>query len=59
MIPVAKPWIGLRERRAVDRVLKSGSLAQGPEVKAFEDEFSVQIADATTVTVFHPKPDLN
>ena len=40
MIPVAKPRIGLRERRAVDRVLRSGALAQGPEVQAFEKEFS-------------------
>ena len=39
-IPVAKPQIGLAERRAVDRVLKSGILAQGPEVAAFEQEFS-------------------
>ena len=39
-IPVSKPQIGLAERRAVDRVLKSGFLAQGPEVEAFEAEFS-------------------
>lgn len=39
-IPVAKPRIGLAERRAVDRVLRSGMLAQGPEVAAFEQEFS-------------------
>jgi len=49
LIPVAKPWIGLRERRAVDRVLKSGSLAQGPEVKLFEEEFSTQLADGRPV----------
>lgn len=39
-IPPAKPLIGKEEREAVDRVLESGMLAQGPEVKAFEDEFS-------------------
>ena len=39
-IPPAKPIIGDEEREAVDRVLRSGMLAQGPEVKAFEDEFS-------------------
>jgi dTDP-4-amino-4,6-dideoxygalactose transaminase len=40
MIPAAQPIIGDDERQAVDRVLQSGMLAQGPEVKAFEDEFS-------------------
>ena len=39
-IPPAKPLIGDEERAAVDRVLCSGMLAQGPEVKAFEEEFS-------------------
>ena len=39
-IPSAKPMIGAEERAAVDRVLTSGMLAQGPEVAAFEDEFS-------------------
>ena len=40
MIKVAQPIIGAREQRAVRRVLRSGSLAQGPEVLAFENEFS-------------------
>ncbi|MDO8108494.1 DegT/DnrJ/EryC1/StrS family aminotransferase [Isoptericola sp. b441] len=39
-IPPARPLIGEEERAAVDRVLRSGMLAQGPEVKAFEEEFS-------------------
>jgi dTDP-4-amino-4,6-dideoxygalactose transaminase len=39
-IPPAKPLVGDEEREAVDRVLRSGMLAQGPEVKAFEEEFS-------------------
>ena len=38
-IPPAKPIVGDEEREAVDRVLRSGMLAQGPEVKAFEEEF--------------------
>ena len=38
-IPPAKPVIGDEEREAVDRVLRSGMLAQGPEVAAFETEF--------------------
>lgn len=39
-IPIAQPLIGAAERAAVDRVLRSGMLAQGPEVAAFEREFS-------------------
>jgi dTDP-4-amino-4,6-dideoxygalactose transaminase len=43
MIPAANPIIGKEERRAVDRVLRSGGLAQGPEVAAFEKEFSSHV----------------
>jgi dTDP-4-amino-4,6-dideoxygalactose transaminase len=43
MIPAAKPIIGRAERRAVDRVLRSGGLAQGPQVAAFEKEFSSHV----------------
>ena len=39
LIPAAKPLIGRAERKAVDRVLRSGMIAQGPEVAAFEAEF--------------------
>ncbi len=39
-IPAAAPSIGDEERAAVDRVLASGMIAQGPEVAAFEAEFS-------------------
>ena len=39
-IPPAKPIIGDDEREAVDRVLRSGMVAQGPEVAAFEKEFA-------------------
>ena len=40
MIPIAKPLIGDEEKRAVLEVLDSGMLAQGPKVKAFEEEFA-------------------
>jgi len=43
MIPAAKPIIGDEEREAVDRVLRSGMIAGGPEVAAFENEFSVHV----------------
>lgn len=39
-IPAARPILGADEREAVDRVLRSGMVAQGPEVAAFEKEFS-------------------
>ncbi|MCY1657980.1 DegT/DnrJ/EryC1/StrS family aminotransferase [Dietzia sp. SL131] len=39
-IPPANPIIGQDERDAVDRVMRSGMLAQGPEVRSFEEEFS-------------------
>ena len=43
LIPAAKPIIGDEERAAVDAVLRSGMLAQGPEVAAFESEFSAEL----------------
>jgi perosamine synthetase len=42
-IPAAKPIIGDEERAAVDRVMRSGMIAQGPEVAAFEEEFSAAL----------------
>jgi perosamine synthetase len=49
VIPVARPVIGLAERRAVDRVLRSCGLAQGPEVARFEEEFSKELVEGTSV----------
>jgi len=51
MIPAAKPLIGTEERLAVDRVLRSGMLAQGPEVAAFENEFSSIVAGRHCIAV--------
>lgn len=42
-IPPAKPIIGDDERKAVDAVLASGMVAQGPQVAAFEQEFGDQL----------------
>lgn len=51
MIPAAKPIIGDPERDAVDRVLRSGMLAQGPEVAAFEEEFAGVVSGRQCVAV--------
>lgn len=48
MIPAAKPQIGDEERAAVDRVLQSGMIAQGPEVAAFETEFAQALTPGTS-----------
>ncbi|MBG6239540.1 dTDP-4-amino-4,6-dideoxygalactose transaminase [Mycetocola sp. CAN_C7] len=51
-IPPAKPIIGDEEREAVDRVLRSGMVAQGPEVAAFESEFAdVMVQGRASVAV--------
>ena len=51
MIPAAHPIIGEEEREAVDRILLSGLLAQGPEVESFEEEFSAVVAGRHCVAV--------
>lgn len=43
MIPISKPAIGENEQRAVERVLASGILAQGPRVAEFERAFAEYI----------------
>jgi dTDP-4-amino-4,6-dideoxygalactose transaminase len=52
MIPAARPIIGDDERAAVDRVLRSGMVAQGPEVANFEQEFArALVGGRSTVAV--------
>lgn len=43
MIRLARPVLEVEERAAVDRVLRSGMLAQGPEVAAFEEAFAAYV----------------
>ncbi|GIG20169.1 aminotransferase DegT [Cellulomonas chitinilytica] len=45
VIPAAKPLIGDDERAAVDRVMRTGVIAQGPEVAAFEGEFADHLVE--------------
>ncbi len=51
MIPAAKPIIGEEERAAVDAVLRSGMIAQGPEVAGFEEDFSALVDGRHCVAV--------
>ncbi len=50
-IPIAKPIIGRDVRKAVNKVLRSGNLTQGPEVAAFEREFSKFVNERECVAV--------
>lgn len=51
MIPAAQPLIGDDERAAVDAVLRSGMIAQGPQVAAFEEEFASLVDGRECVAV--------
>lgn len=51
LIPAARPLIGEAEIEAAVRVLRSGSVVQGPEVAAFEQEFSTLVAGRHCVAV--------
>ena len=50
-IPAARPVIGEEEIEAAVRVLRSGHVVQGPEVAAFEEEFSQLVAGRHCVAV--------
>src|SRR3954453_8941620 len=50
-IPPAKPVIGEAEIEAAVRVLRSGMVVQGPEVAAFEEEFSALVDGRHCVAV--------
>jgi dTDP-4-amino-4,6-dideoxygalactose transaminase len=51
MIPVARPQIGVEEEEAVLAVLRSGMLAQGPQVERFERAFAEVCGVAHAVAV--------
>ncbi|WP_141578951.1 DegT/DnrJ/EryC1/StrS aminotransferase family protein [Actinomadura sp. WMMA1423] len=50
-VPAASPVIGEAEIEAAVRVLRSGRVVQGPEVAAFEEEFSELVAGRHCVAV--------
>lgn len=51
MIPLSQPQIGEDEIAAVVDVLRSGMLAQGPQVAAFEEEFSAVVGGSECIAV--------
>ncbi|MFQ5800150.1 MAG: DegT/DnrJ/EryC1/StrS family aminotransferase [Candidatus Hydrothermarchaeales archaeon] len=50
MIPIASPQIGEEEKRAVEEVLESGIIAQGPKVREFEERFASYVGTRYGVT---------
>ncbi|WP_307846099.1 DegT/DnrJ/EryC1/StrS family aminotransferase [Actinospica durhamensis] len=50
-VPAARPVIGEEEIEAAVRVLRSGMVVQGPEVAAFEQEFSALVEGRHCVAV--------
>jgi perosamine synthetase len=51
MIPVAKPLIGKEEIEEVEKVLKSGFIAQGPKVAEFEQSFASYVGVKHAIAV--------
>ncbi len=51
MIPVARPYIGGEEEKAVVDALRSGWITQGPRVAEFEKKFSEYIGCSNAVAV--------
>ncbi|EMA45360.1 DegT/DnrJ/EryC1/StrS family aminotransferase [Halococcus saccharolyticus] len=59
MIPIADPELGEREKERVGEIIESGQLADGPEVRGFEEEFAAfcgashGVATANGTTALH------
>jgi perosamine synthetase len=51
MINIAKPLIGDEEKKAVQAVMDSGIIAQGPRVKEFEERFAEYVGAKYAVAV--------
>ncbi|WP_222267512.1 DegT/DnrJ/EryC1/StrS family aminotransferase [Modestobacter marinus] len=50
-IPVMRPWLGEEEVAAAAEAVASGWIAQGPRVRAFEEEFARRVGAAEAVAV--------
>jgi dTDP-4-amino-4,6-dideoxygalactose transaminase len=51
MIPLIQPLLDSQEEDAIIQVIRSGWVTQGPEVKAFEDEFAKEVNAKHAVAV--------
>lgn len=51
MIPIAKPLIGEEEIEEVEKVLRSGFIAQGPRVAEFEEKFASYVGTKHAIAV--------
>ena len=51
IIPIAQPQFGPEEEAAVIEVMRSGTFAQGPKVKAFEEAFASSMGAAHAVAI--------
>jgi len=51
MIPIAKPLIGQEEMDAVMNVMKTGTIAEGPKTKEFEDAFKAYVGTDHAIAV--------
>jgi len=50
-IPVMRPWLGREEAQALEEVISTGWIAQGPRVQAFEEAFAAAVGAAHAVAV--------
>jgi perosamine synthetase len=51
MIPVMRPWLGVEEATALQEVITSGWVAQGPRVAAFERALATKVGAPYAVAV--------
>jgi perosamine synthetase len=49
VIPIARPQMGEEEKQQVWEAMASGALAQGPRVRAFEEQFAAYVGTAHAV----------
>lgn len=50
-VPLARPWFGDEELKAVERVLRTGWWITGPEVELFEKEFAALVGSKHAIAV--------
>ena len=51
MIPHSRPWITDEDTQSVDRILRSGMIAQGAQVQAFEEQIARYVGAPDAIAV--------